>query len=57
MLLRVDLNANGQRLMVRSIKNNKTIYIDPLELDFISSLSQDQLISVLEGIIRQLTTN
>lgn len=56
-LLEVDLKANGERLMVKSIKNNTTLFIDPLELDFITSLSQEQFTSVLESIIRQITTN
>lgn len=56
-LLAVDLQGNGPRLIIKSIKDNKTIFIDPLELDFIASLSREQLTSVIENIIDKTSRN
>lgn len=39
--------ANGPRLMLRDMRTGRTLYLDPLELEAISWMGHQELLSVL----------
>ena len=45
--LEKDYKANGPRLMIRDMRSGKTTFLDPLELEAISWMRHQELISVL----------
>jgi hypothetical protein len=42
-MVRLDNSANGPRLMIKSARTQSAIYLDPLELERLSSLRHQDL--------------
>ncbi len=47
MRLERDDTANGPRLMIRDMRTGNTTYLDPLELEAISWMGHQELVSAL----------
>lgn len=46
--VKLDLSANGMRLMVKDIRTGKVIYLDPLELESLAWSTHGDLRHVLD---------
>ncbi|QGA54000.1 hypothetical protein GFS03_05125 [Sulfolobus sp. E5-1-F] len=52
-VIKVDNEANGVRLNIESKRFNRKIWLDPLMLDFLTLLDEDELLELIKSIIIQ----
>ncbi|AHC51437.1 hypothetical protein SUSAZ_05355 [Sulfolobus acidocaldarius SUSAZ] len=49
----IDNSANGSRLKISSTKFDREIYLDPLELDFLTLLDDKEILELVQKVIKE----